>query len=76
MKRVILVSLKYFDKHGNMTFSDMKDYNPFSEKVKQMYEAIESQEEEAQGFGFLGVPTFKDEWFCTESLISLFYFQR
>lgn len=25
-----------------------------------MYEAIESQEEEAQGFGFLGVPTLKD----------------
>ena len=42
-----------------MTFSDMKDYNPFAQNVAQMYEAIEPNHE-AQRFAFSGVPTFKD----------------
>lgn len=53
------LTLKYFDQNGNMTFSDMKDYNPFAQNVAQMYEAIEPNHE-AQRFAFSGVPTFKD----------------
>ncbi|CUM56133.1 unnamed protein product [Debaryomyces tyrocola] len=53
------LTLKYFDQNGNMTSSDMKDYNPFAQNVAQMYEAIEPNQE-VQRFAVSGVPTFKD----------------